>query len=143
MIRQKTAHQRTTLLYQCVPRWLKMFSFRQLKVSSSVTCSGRGGAHLRRLMANGEDIVTLRQVRTRSGATRQEWSCPALALLTAAVRRSRVKVVCAGCQGEGCSACIQTGFVPEDESPVKSVPNNPALDLGDPWTWTDTAEEDS
>ena len=37
-------HHRTTLLYQCVPKWLKMFRRCQLMVRSLVTWAGAGGA---------------------------------------------------------------------------------------------------
>ena len=43
MSRAKIPHHSVTLLYHRVPKPSKMFSFFQLSVSSSVTCSGNGG----------------------------------------------------------------------------------------------------
>lgn len=105
--------------------------------------SGPGGAYLERVKVGGTPLC--RKVGDKStpvGQVRPDvWQDPRLDLLIEAVRRTRVRVPCAGCGGKagGCRACTFTGFLPEFSG--DDAPAGPALEFPDPWEWQDRPTE--
>ena len=110
---------------------------RSVRTTLEQYCAGRGGAYLRRVTVGGEPLVRQqRDPSARPGVVRPDvWRSALLELLIAAVRRTRVARECAGCGGEGCRACTQTGFIPEVAAGGKV--EGPELAFGDPWAMPD------
>jgi hypothetical protein len=59
------------------------------------------------------------------------WLCHGLEVLLSAANRVRPVRVCAACQGKGCGACLDSGFVPADKQLLETY-SQESLNFGKP-----------
>lgn len=95
-------------------------------------CQQYAGLMMQRVTIAGTPQFSRRQVVVRGSIARSEWASRELASVARTVRRTRPRTACAGCQGAGCVSCKMFGFVPDDDTLLRTDAQL-VFDFGDPW----------